>query len=94
MAKTDRVHSTPRRTALKIVAGTTARQADPYDEAFLKQYDPALRAINAHRQAVKIHIEAVRVEFCIRGQRDEGGPSRGLKRPQSEACERPSIFLS
>jgi len=67
------VHSTPRRTALKIVAGTTARQADPYDEAFLKQYDPALRAINAHRQAVKIHIEAVRVEFCIRGQRDEGG---------------------
>ena len=57
MAKTDRVHSTPRRTALKIVAGTTARQADPYDEAFLKQYDPALRAINAHRQAVKIHIE-------------------------------------
>ena len=73
MAKADRVHSTPRRTALKIVAGTTARQADPYDEAFLKQYDPALRAINAHRQAVKIHIEAVRMEFCIRRQRDEGG---------------------
>ena len=73
-----RRHVTPRGVAARPQihvqhAGTTARQADPYDEAFLKQYDPALRAINAHRQAVKIHIEAACVEFCIRGQRDEGG---------------------
>jgi hypothetical protein len=42
MAKATRVLSTPRKTefkSLRIVAGTTAPPADPY-EAFFKQHDP------------------------------------------------------
>lgn len=34
---------------------------------FFKQHDPALRAINAHRQAARILTEAVRVEFAFEG---------------------------
>jgi hypothetical protein len=67
MTQADRVHSTPRTTVLKIVAGTTAPPADPH-EAFFKQHDPALRAINAHRQAANIHLQAVEIQFASEGK--------------------------
>jgi hypothetical protein len=51
----------------KIVAGTTAPGADPAEE-FFKQHDPALLAVNAHRQAARIYKEAVRVEFASDGK--------------------------
>jgi hypothetical protein len=48
-----------KRTASKIVASTTAHTgADPCEEFF----DPALRAISAHRHATRIFDEAVSVE--------------------------------
>jgi hypothetical protein len=69
MTQADSVHSTPRRTAsktLRIVAGTTAPLLDPAED-FFKQHDPALRAINAHREAARTFTEAVRVEFASEG---------------------------
>jgi hypothetical protein len=48
-----------KRTASKIVASATAHTgADPCEEFF----DPALRAISAHRHATRIFDEAVSVE--------------------------------
>jgi hypothetical protein len=53
-------------TFLKVVAGTTASSPDPDDELF-RQHDPALRAVDTHRQAAKIFTQAVRVEFASEG---------------------------
>src|SRR6266436_3649355 len=53
MTKTDHI--------LKIVAGTAASAAADPPSEFLKQHDPALRAISEHRRAAKIFNEAVRV---------------------------------
>jgi hypothetical protein len=59
---------------LKIVAGTTAT-ADPY-ELMLNQHDPAFRAIDAHRQAVKILTKAVDLECASEGKVTEAALER------------------
>jgi hypothetical protein len=69
---------------LKVVAGTTAGPSDPHAE-FFKQHDPALRGINAHRQATRVHTEAVRIEFASEGNVTKAALAR-LNETTSEAC--------
>jgi hypothetical protein len=68
---------------LRIVAGTTALAgADPY-ELFLKQHDPAFLGVNAHRQAARIHSEAVKIQFASHGKVTRAAR---LTETTSEAC--------
>jgi hypothetical protein len=62
-----------------------ARSPIPYQE-FFKQQDPALRAINDHRQATRIHSEAVKIQFASEGKVTKAAYAQ-LVETTSEACD-------
>ena len=71
---------------LKIVAGTTAHTAADPPSEFLKQHDPALRAIAAHRRAARIFNEAVDVQCASYGKVTEAAYAR-LEETTREATD-------